>query len=96
MGKFAVMLKRVEPGQLNDFFLPLSGRREKGVYFCRIAGYSPEIEAFVKQYYEAARVDGAGAWQCFWRVTLPGLLPTLFMTAVLSLLNTFKVFVSVS
>ena len=42
--------------------------------------------------YEAARVDGAGAWQCFWRVTLPGLLPTLFMTAVLSLLNTVKVF----
>ena len=37
-------------------------------------------------------MDGAGAWQCFWRVTLPGLLPTLFMTAVLSLLNTFKVF----
>ncbi|MFQ8832195.1 MAG: hypothetical protein ACLR7U_04490 [Ruthenibacterium lactatiformans] len=32
------------------------------------------------------------AWQCFWRVTLPGLLPTLFMTAVFSLLNTFKVF----
>ncbi|MFR1786373.1 MAG: carbohydrate ABC transporter permease, partial [Ruthenibacterium lactatiformans] len=42
--------------------------------------------------YEAALVDGAGALQCFWRVTLPGLLPTLFMTAVLSLLNTFKVF----
>lgn len=52
------MLKRVEPGQLNDFFLPLSGRREKGVYFCRIAGYSPEIEAFIKQYYEAARRNG--------------------------------------
>ena len=52
------MLKRVEPGQLNDFFLPLSGRREKGVYFCRIAGYSPEIETFVKQYYEAARRNG--------------------------------------
>ena len=52
------MLKRVEPGQLNDFFLPLSGRREKGVYFCRIAGYSPEVEAFIKQYYEAARRNG--------------------------------------
>lgn len=52
------MLKRVELGQLNDFFLPLSGRREKGVYFCRIAGYSPEVEAFLKQYYEAARRTG--------------------------------------
>ena len=49
-------------------------------------------QAVPQELLEAARVDGAGAWQCFWRVTLPGLLPTLFMTAVLSLLNTFKVF----
>jgi multiple sugar transport system permease protein len=27
--------------------------------------------------YEAARVDGAGAWQCFRHVTLPGLRPML-------------------
>ena len=42
--------------------------------------------------YEAARVDGANEWQVFVYVTLPGLLPTLFLVAVLSLINTFKVF----
>lgn len=42
--------------------------------------------------YEAAAVDGAGALQAFFAVTLPGLLPTMALTAVLSLLNTFKVF----
>lgn len=42
--------------------------------------------------YEAASVDGATALQKFWFITLPGLLPTLGLTAVLSLLNTFKVF----
>lgn len=43
-------------------------------------------------YYEAARVDGAGEWKCFWSITLPNLLPSLFTIVVLSLLNGFKVF----
>lgn len=42
--------------------------------------------------YEAARVDGAGSLQCFVRITLPNLLPSLFTILVLSLLNAFKVF----
>ena len=68
-----------------------------GTYVWKNAGYDmilwmAGLDGISDSLYEAARVDGAGAWQCFWRVTLPGLLPTLFMTAVLSLLNTFKVF----
>ncbi len=42
--------------------------------------------------YEAARVDGAGPLGCFLHITLPGLLPTLGLVAILSLLNCFKVF----
>lgn len=42
--------------------------------------------------YEAARVDGAGEWKCFTKITIPSLLPSLFTIAVLSLLNGFKVF----
>lgn len=41
---------------------------------------------------EAAKMDGAGSWQCFIRVTLPNLLPSLFIICVLALLNSFKVF----
>ena len=42
--------------------------------------------------YEAAKVDGAGAWKCFTRITCPNLFPSLFTIVVLSLLNGFKVF----
>lgn len=42
--------------------------------------------------YEAARVDGAGEWKCFWSITLPNLLPSFFTITVLSFLNAFKVF----
>lgn len=43
--------------------------------------------------YESARVDGAGNWQCFWRITLPMLTPWLlllvFRDLIVSLQNTF-------
>ena len=42
--------------------------------------------------YEAARVDGAGEWRCFVSITMPNLLPSLYTIAVLSFLNSFKVF----
>ena len=42
--------------------------------------------------YEAARIDGAGEWTIFRRITLPCLRPTMFTVSVLSILNSFKVF----
>lgn len=42
--------------------------------------------------YEAARVDGAGEWSCFFRITLPNLKPSLYTITVLSFLNSFKAF----
>ena len=50
------------------------------------------LNAIPQELYEAARVDGAGPWQCFCRITLPGLKGTAFLTAVLSVINSFKVF----
>lgn len=42
--------------------------------------------------YEAARVDGAGEWKCFLKVTLPNLLPVFCMVTILGFVNSFKVF----
>lgn len=50
------------------------------------------LSAIPSPLYEAARIDGANEWQCFWRITIPMLKSTFFMTAVLALINSFKVF----
>lgn len=50
------------------------------------------LASIPKSIYEAAKVDGAGTWQCFFYITLPNLLPSFFTITVLSLLNSFKVF----
>lgn len=50
------------------------------------------LDGINPNYYEAANVDGANRWQMFRWITLPNLMPTLGLIAILSLLNTFKVF----
>ncbi|RJL26543.1 carbohydrate ABC transporter permease [Bailinhaonella thermotolerans] len=42
--------------------------------------------------HEAARMDGAGAWRAFWRVTFPMLRPVFSVLVVLSIIWDFKVF----
>lgn len=46
-------------------------------------------------YYEAAKIDGANAWQAFRNVTLPLLLPTTIFVLITSTIASFKVFVPV-
>lgn len=41
---------------------------------------------------EAAMVDGANAWERFWRITLPQLRPTLFTVLTLGLIGCWQVF----
>jgi multiple sugar transport system permease protein len=42
--------------------------------------------------YEAADVDGANAWQTLWRITLPMLMPTVSVAALLRLIDALKTF----
>jgi len=52
------MLERKKIRSLNDYFVELNKRQNKGVYFYRINGYSEEIGEFIKKYYDAARRSG--------------------------------------
>lgn len=50
------------------------------------------LDGIPKELFEAAKVDGAGSWQSFFYVALPGLGSTAFLVLVLSVINSFKVF----
>ena len=63
--------------------------REMGFYMLLfLAG----LQTIPSQLYEAARVDGADAWQRFWHVTVPGLRHTTFFVTVMLTIGSFKVF----
>lgn len=58
--------------------------------------YLAALNNIPKMYYEAASVDGANAWQKFWKITLPSLSPTIFFATIIAVINSFKVFDQVS
>ena len=44
-------------------------------------------------YQEAAEIDGASAWQRFWRITIPCMTPIIFYNMLMSLVTNMQVFV---
>jgi multiple sugar transport system permease protein len=54
--------------------------------------YLAGLRGIPDEYYEAARMDGAGAWARFRHVTLPLLRPALLFCLVMSLIGSSQVF----
>ena len=52
------MISRAEAVSREEVFLPLSRRKDRGVFFLRLSEYSPSLEAFLWEYHEAARQRG--------------------------------------
>jgi multiple sugar transport system permease protein len=50
------------------------------------------LQSVPSELYEAARIDGAGAWTMFRRITIPLLSPILLYNLVISLVVTFQYF----
>lgn len=50
------------------------------------------LQTVPRSLHEAARMDGAGAWQRFWNITMPCLRPTTFFVTVMLTINSFKIF----
>lgn len=54
--------------------------------------YLAGLKNIPNTYYEAAELDGAGAWMRFWKITLPLLTPTLFFQLIMGIIGSFQVF----
>ncbi|MHB8155722.1 MAG: carbohydrate ABC transporter permease [Candidatus Omnitrophota bacterium] len=51
------------------------------------------LQTIPRELYEAARVDGANAWQSFRKITIPLMIPVVVLVAILTVLGTMQVFV---
>jgi multiple sugar transport system permease protein len=51
------------------------------------------LQTVPPQYYEAAKLEGAGRWQQFYHITLPMINPTIFLVVILSTIGGFNLFI---
>ena len=54
--------------------------------------YMAALGSIPEDYYEAAEIDGANAWQRFWRITLPLLMPTTFFVMITQTIQCLTLF----
>lgn len=50
------------------------------------------LQSVPEELYEAARLDGAGAWRQFWSITLPVLRPTFVFVGLITMIGYFQLF----
>ncbi|GAA1739449.1 carbohydrate ABC transporter permease [Nonomuraea sp. AD125B] len=54
------------------------------------------LQGVPKELYEAARLDGAGAWARFTRITLPMISPTVLLTSIITVAGSLQVFAQIA
>ncbi|WP_222280777.1 carbohydrate ABC transporter permease [Rhizobium leguminosarum] len=54
--------------------------------------FNAALDLVPKHYLEAATIDGANAWQRFWRIRLPLISPTIFFGTVMTAITSLQVF----
>lgn len=53
------------------------------------------LQIIPREFYEAARVDGANGWQRFWHVTIPLMIPVFVLVSILTILGSMQAFILV-
>ncbi|WP_329173833.1 carbohydrate ABC transporter permease [Streptomyces sp. NBC_01477] len=83
------------PAMMTDSHWALSGLvlvyLWKNIGFVAVV-YLAGLQGLPKEVYEAAALDGAGAWRRLTRITLPLLSPVTFFLLVTSVISTFQAF----
>ncbi len=54
------------------------------------------LQAVPKEYYEAASIDGANAWQQFFRITLPKIKGTILFALVMLIIGAFNTYTPIA
>lgn len=65
-----------------------------GIGGTRMIIFLAALQGVPDELYEAAAIDGAGAWARFWHVTLPMITPAIFVNLVLGIIGALQVFTS--
>ena len=79
------------PHFITDFFMEVSNRIFNIVWMSgiQIILYLSGLQSIPRSEYEAAHIEGATAWECFWKITWVRVSPITLVVLVYSLIDSF-------
>lgn len=83
-GQIARFMSEYFPSLFNDLIITAFGKIVLILWLSgvQILIFLAGLQKMDKSIYEAARVDGASVWELFWKITLPALIPLIFINII--------------
>ena len=98
VGMLNYLLTSIGLGQLEWYSNPVHGLAViillsiwMHVPFSFVITYSAML-AIPAELFEAARVDGASSWKVFWRISIPVIMPSIFIALMFRYIFAFRIF----
>lgn len=102
-GKYSLMMKVLEAGFPAENRVPLWVQSplwsKMSVILLMVWGCGAMMLIFLaglnnipRELHEAAEVDGASGWQCFWKISFPLLTPYIFYNLVVGMISSLQIF----
>ena len=79
------------PSKITEIFQEISNRIFDIVWLSgiQIILYLSGLQSIPKSEYEAAQIEGATAWECFWKITWVRISPVTLVVVVYSIIDSF-------
>lgn len=90
-GVIDILLNTGLPGFIIEFFQTVSNRIFNIVWMSgiQIILYLSGLQSIPRSEYEAAKIEGATAWECFWKITWVRVSPMTLVVLIYSLIDSF-------
>jgi len=87
--QIAIFLGTIFPGWLVE---PIAGMFDQIILILWFSGiqlliFLAALQKINPSLYEAAKIDGGSAWECFWKITLPTIKPVILVNLVYTLIT---------
>lgn len=83
-GQIASFMSQYLPNVFNEVIIKAFGKIVLILWLSgvQILIFLAGLQKMDKSIYEAARVDGASMWELFWKITLPALIPLIYLNII--------------
>jgi len=87
-----VLLRDYFSEGISEFMIELLSQIMSVFWKCgvQIVIFLSGLQSIPDSYYEAARVDNANSWDCFWKITLPMISPIILLNTIFTVIDTFR------